>query len=216
MRVLIASLCIALVATAPASAARNKAKPSCAKKGSYTVLRAPGVRVFTARVTDEEEGLVRLYACLSANGRKQELADSFESSYNGTSDGFSDVRLAGRYVAWQRDEFDGSCKADCPPNYDQSDETVIVYDVRRERLVRQWALPEFTTYRSRSLALTQRGGLAWLAAPDGLGTTPQLEVLDAGGRRVLDSGNIPATSVRAEISIVSWVRDGIEHFARLR
>jgi hypothetical protein len=172
--------------------------------------------VFTARVTEGEEGQVSLYACLSADGRKQELAASFQSSYDGSSEGFYSVRLAGRYVAWLRADFDGSCKADCPPNYDQSDEEVIVYDLRRRRFVRRWALPEFTTLRSGSLALTQNGGVAWVTSPAAAGSALQLEVLDRDGHRVLDSGNIVATSVRAEISIVSWVRDGVEHFARLR
>ncbi len=217
---LMASLCIALIATTttttPASAATQKAKPSCAMKGSKTVVRAPGVRVFTAKDVDDEEGLVVLYGCLSAIGHKQELAENVPSNPGGISGDFSDIRVAGRYVAWHRIEHDGSCKAACPEHYDYTLEAVVVYDLQRRRPLRNWVLPDYTTYRSRSLALTQRGGLAWLTAPDGPGTTPQLEVLDQDGRRVLDSGNIAPTSVRAEISIVSWVRDGIEHFARLR
>ncbi len=38
----------------------------------------------------------------------------------------------------------------------------------------------------------------------------------ARGTRVLDTGTIAPSSLRAEISIVSWVRDGVERFARLR
>lgn len=208
---LIASLSIALGAAAPALAA--KPKPSCAKKGSKTVLRTPDVRMFTVR-GQSIDGEVYLYACLLATGRKQELATEFSSDYDGSGAGFDDVRVAGRFAAWHSWEFDGSCKADCPLDYDQSKESLITYDLRRGRVTRRSPFPAFTTYTAGSLALTQNGGLAWLSP--GTPGPLQLVVEDRAGRRVLDSGDIAATSVRAEISIVSWVRAGVEHFARLR
>lgn len=212
--IVIASLALALIATAPAAAA----KPSCARKGSKTVARAPGMRVFTVRSVDRfaEEEVVRLYGCWSVDGRKRWLAENVESDYDGSGTGFGDVRAAGRYVAWLAWDFDGSCKADCPPGYDQSDEALVVYDLQRGRVLRRSELPDHTTYRGGSLALTQHGGIAWLTSGETLGSVPDLAVLDRDGRRVLDSGNIAPASIRAEISIVSWVRDGVEHFARLR
>ena len=33
---------------------------------------------------------------------------------------------------------------------------------------------------------------------------------------LIDSGNIDPRSLRIELTIVSWVKDGVEHFARLR
>ncbi len=152
---LIASLCIGLVATAPASAK----KPGCAMKGSKTVLRDAGVRVFTAIDRETEEFV--LYGCLSANGRKQ-LLSVYEPGLN-----------YGRF-----------------------------YGVR------------LRDYTAGSLAVTRHGGSVRLTP--GLAGVQQLTVADRDGTRVLDSGNIAPASVRAEISIVSWSRDGIEHFARLR
>jgi hypothetical protein len=212
--ILIASLVLTLIATAPAAAAKS----SCARKGSKTVARTPEMRVYTVRSVDRvaEEEVVRLYGCWSADGSKRWLAENVESDYDGSGSGFGDVRAAGRYVAWLAWDFDGSCKADCPPGYDQSNEAMVVYDLRRGRVLRRSDLPDHTTYRSGSLALTQRGGIAWLTSAETLGSAPDLAALDRDGRRVLDSGNIEPASVRAEISIVSWVRDGVEHFARLR
>jgi len=200
----------------PASAAKHKAKPSCAKKGSKTLRRGSGVRVFTAAAKRDGQKVVRLYGCLSANGRKQVLSERSDDGFV-TSSGFDDVRLAGRYVGWHSFATDVSCKADCPPDYNAKRESVIAYDLRRRRMARRSVLSSATGpslgYTGASLALTQRGGLAWLSP-----ATPgpqQLIVADRGGRRVLDSGAIAASSVRAEISIVSWVRDGVERFSRL-
>jgi hypothetical protein len=199
-----------VMAAAPAHAAKHKATPSCAKKGSKTLLRGTGVRVFTGPATSDGQRVVRLYGCLAADGRKQVLSESADDDYV-TSSGFDDVRLAGRYVAWHSFATDVSCKADCPPGYDATRESVIAYDLRRRRTVRHTVL---TAYTRASLALTQRGGLAWLSP--GTPGPQQLTVADAGGRRVVDTGAIAASSVRAEISIVSWVRDGVERFVRLR
>ena len=42
----------------------------------------------------------------------------------------------------------------------------------------------------------------------------QLNAADTTGRRILDAGSIAPGYLRAEISIISWVRDGVERFAR--
>ena len=192
-----------LLGASSADAAKRKATPSCAKKGSKTVLRAPGVRVFTLPGRGDVQE--RLYGCLAADGRKQLLTESADDGYV-TSSGFDDVRLAGHHVAWHSHATDVSCKADCPPGYNATSQSVIAYDLRRRRVARRSIVAGYT---DSSLALTQRGGLAWLS-----GT--QLLAADRAGTRVLDTGTIAPSSVRAEISIVSWVRDGIERFARLR
>jgi hypothetical protein len=199
-----------MLGTAPADAAGHGTKPSCAKKGSKTVARGSGARVFTAPATSDGERVVRLYGCLSSNGRRQVLSERSDDGYV-TSSGFDDVRLAGTYVGWHSFATDVSCKADCPPGYDPRSESVIAYDLRRRRVARRTTLGGYT---ARSLAVTQRGGLAWLSP--GTPGPQQLNVSDRGGHRVLDTGSIAAASVRAEISIVSWVRDGVERFARLR
>jgi len=173
------------------------------------VVRGPGARVFTVPASRKTDVVERLYGCLSANGRKQLLAESSDDDYV-TSSGYDDVQLAGRYVAWHSSATDVSCKADCPPGYNPTRDGVDVYDLRRRRTVRSSVA---VGYISLSLALTQRGALAWLST--GTPGPQQLNVADRSGLRVLDTGAIPVGSLSAEISIISWMRDGVERFARL-
>ena len=135
---LMASLCIALIATTttttPASAATQKAKPSCAMKGSKTVVRAPGVRVFTAQRRGRRRGAgASCTAACPPSATSRSWPRTSASNPGGISGDFSDVRVAGRYVAWHRIEHDGSCKADCPEHYDHTLEAVVVYDLQRRR-----------------------------------------------------------------------------------
>ena len=200
--VTVAALALMLCAAAPADAATRKAKPSCAKKGSKTVVRSRDARVYTARgVRAEGSTGTGLVGCLAANGKKTVLAlkDTGESDVPGA---FANVRLSGRYVAFSTRTTDTSCKASCPPEFNPDTYSVRAYDLRRGRRVRL-----VNTGPVSAVAVTQRGGVAWVQGSE-------LRAVDGGGQRVLDTGAISALS--AEISIVSWVRDGVERFARLR
>jgi len=199
---IVAALALTLCAVAPADAAKRKAKPSCAKKGSKTVVRSRHVRVYTAPgVRAEGSTGTGLVGCLVANGKKTVLAlkATGESTVPGA---FDNVRLAGRYVAFSTRTTDTSCKAACPPDFNPNTYSVRAYDLRRGRRVRL-----VNTGPVSAVAVTQKGGVAWVQGS-------QLVAVDGGGQRVLDTGAIGALS--AEISIVSWVRDGVERFARLR
>ncbi len=193
-----------LMATAsPAEAAKRPSKPTCAKKGSKTVARSRDARVFTAPAKDGEGNSGKgLYGCLTINGVKRKLAVSGDEDLYSSSS-FDHVRLAAHYVAWSQSSTDVSCKADCPPGYVPTRYTVRRYDLRRRRLR---SLPADAP---SAVAVTQRGGVAWLSAD-------RLWAADRDGTRVLDTGMIAASSLAAEISIVSWVRGGVERFARLR
>lgn len=200
--VVAAALALTLCAAGPADAAKRKAKPSCAKKGSKTVVRSRDARVYTAPgVRSEGSTGTGLVGCLTANGKKTVLAlkDTGESDVPGA---FANVRLAGRYVAFSTQTTDTSCKADCPPDFNPTTYSVRTYDLRRGRRARL-----VNTGPVSAVAVTQKGGVAWVQGS-------QLVAVDAGGQRVLDTGAISALS--AEISIVSWMRDGVERFARLK
>lgn len=210
MRILRTSLIVAvtailLVGASPADAAKRKPKPSCAKKGSKTVVRSRDARLFTARATDGGgENVKRLYGCLTAVGRRIALADAaYSDPYNSTD--FADVRLAGRYAAWLEQTTDASCKAECPPEYQTTRARLHVYDLRRRRSVRSRA----TDVNGQGLVLTGDGTVAWLYGN-------RLLSVDRAGGRTLDTGTIAESSLRVQGSVVSWIRDGIERFARLR
>ena len=179
--------------------AKGRARRSCAKKGSTTVRATPDARLFTVFTRD---GVDHLYGCLRSVGRPVELAEATDDIDAETS--FGDVRLSGRYAAWAETSTDVSCKAACPPGYDGTTETLKVYDLKRRRTARSVA----AGVTGHALVLTDRGGAAWLSGND-------LFVTDRAGTRRLDSGAIRAGSLRTETSIVSWVRDGVERFARL-
>jgi len=207
MRILRTSLTVAaaailLAGTSPADAAKRKAKPSCAKKGSKTVRASRDARLFTVSTRDAVD---HLYGCLRSVGRPVELAE--ETDDLDSTSTFGDVRLSGRYAAWRETSTstDDSCRADCPSSgFDGTTESVSVYDLRRRRTVR--TVSDGVT--DHALVLTRRGGVAWLSGND-------LFAADRSGQRLLDTGAIKPRSLRAEISIVSWVRDGVERFARL-
>ncbi|HEX5911238.1 MAG TPA: hypothetical protein VFY44_12160 [Thermoleophilaceae bacterium] len=189
-----------LAGAPPADAAKRKPRPSCAKKGSTTVRATRDARLFTVFTRDAVD---HLYGCLRAVGRPVELAEATDEIDAETA--FGDVRLSGRYAAWRETSTDVSCKAACPPGYDGTTESVSVYDLRRRRTVRTVS----AGVTGGALVLTRRGGVAWLSGEE-------LFAADRSGTRRLDTGAIAPRSLRAEISIVSWVRDGVERFARLR
>jgi hypothetical protein len=62
------------------------------------------------------------------------------------------------------------------------------------------------------LALSPRGKLGWIQN----NPTPQVFAFDPSAPRLLDPGpGIDPSSLRVEITIASWTRDGLERFARL-
>jgi hypothetical protein len=193
---------VVLAGVSPADAAKRKAKPSCAKKGSKTVRSSRDARLFTVSGRDAAE---HLYGCLRSVGRPVELTE--ETDDIDASSDFDDVRLSGRYAAWRETSTsnDDSCRADCPSSgFDGTTESVSVYDLRRRRTVRRVS----AGVTDHALVLTRRGAVAWLSGTD-------VFAADRSGRRRLDTGATGPRSLRAEISVVSWVRDGVERFARL-
>jgi len=197
---MVVATAVLLVGPSPADAAKRKAKPSCAKKGSTTVRTSPDARLYTVFTRD---GIDRLYGCLRSVGRPVELSEATDDIDADSS--FDDVRLSGRYAAWVETSTDLSCKAACPPFYTGITETVNVYDLRRRRTMR--SVPAGVT--DHALVLTRHGGAAWFSSDEVIAA-------DRSGTRRLDIGVLKARSLRVEISIVSWVRDGVERFARLR
>jgi hypothetical protein len=117
-----------------------------------------------------------LFACIRRSGRKVALDDSY-----------SDARVAGRWVAWQRAGRGGKWR-------------IAVHDLRtgKERLV-------IGHVAEHSLKLTARGSIAWAQQQDGSPATPLYanEVEDGG--RLLDSGEVDAASVDLAGRRLSWL-----------
>jgi hypothetical protein len=190
-----ASLLLAGVAEAAGAAERRP--PTCERAGSKTVLKNRAARVFEVKGAQ-----TRLYGCLKSVGKRIKLTETYDDDlYESTS--YGDVRLAGRFVAWQEVFSDVSCKAACPPGYDATRETIEVYDLKRRQ--RRYVSGAVLTH---VLLLTDGGSAAWAQrASDG-----QVEVRVLRGRKssVIDKGNIAARSLLLRGDTLVWVKDGAQ------
>jgi hypothetical protein len=195
--VVLAGLAV-LAAPAPASAARAR----CAAKRSHTVAKNRLVRVYSIR----RNGNRRLKGCLRATGRRVLVVREYDDGYV-ESGAYRDVRLAGRYVAVVFDATDVSCKADCPPDYEATQTSVVISDIRTRR-----GRTTRTHAQTGSLRLSTAGVAAWLAPIEG---GFELHGYDGTGEPVLDSGAIDPASVRLAGLRLAWVNAGVARSAAL-
>jgi hypothetical protein len=192
----------ALIALLPASAGAAT-HPTCKRAGSETVRQNAFARVYKVGS--------KLYGCRRATGKRTLLYEAYDDDY--TSSAFwGDVRLNGRFVAWSWGTYDISCKADCPPGYNPRNSGISVFDLRRRR--GRTVTP--TNPVGGALVVSRGGGLAWLTRGPSGGPADLHVSLRLSDDRVIDSGDIDPKSLRVELTIISWVRDGVERFVRLR
>ena len=157
---------VALVALAPAAsapAATSKVK-RCTPKGARTIHRTSEARVYTLKgpgaQSEDEDVQQRLYGCLFATGRPLLLAESYEGMY--TSGAFSQVRVNGRFAAWQFDASDISCKDACPPDYNPLKQTINIADLRARKHKNTTGAAQPDT-----LSVTRGGTAIWLDSVNG-------------------------------------------------
>ncbi len=201
--VLVSALCLGAggAASAPAST-------SCKPSGSKALVKSRYARVYTRGRVDTDTGETqRLYGCLYSSGRPLRLFEASDDGYV-TSEGYADVRLAGRYVAWSETYYDISCKADCPPGYEPTTYGIGLADLRgrSHRSIAARVL-------DGALFVSKRGFLAW--AQPGPGATVAIRARDTAGVRELDAGGIDAGSLSLHGSEVSWTKDGVRRSTTL-
>jgi hypothetical protein len=165
--------------------------------GGAPAAKAASCRIPSGRVvtTGEVAKLVAvptprgsaLFACIRRSGRKVALDDSY-----------SDARVTGRWVAWQRAGRGGRWR-------------IVVHDLRtgKERLV-------IGHVAAHSLKLTARGSIAWAQEQDGSPATPLYANEIEDGGRLLDSGDVEAASVDLAGRRLSWLSAGEPRSAILR
>ena len=128
-----------------------------------------------------------LYACIRRSGRKIILDDSY-----------SNARLTGRWAAWEKKGRPGRWR-------------IAVHDLRSgdERQVDGHVA-------AHSLKLTERGTIVWAQQKDSGPETPLFanDVVDGG--RLLDGGDVDATSLRLAGRRVSWLSGGESRSAIVR
>lgn len=203
-------MCLALVLAALVSAAvavppASGAKKTCKAKRSSTIAKNGSVRVYEVK-TDEGS---TMYGCRKANGRKYRLDNASDDGFV-QSDGYDRVRVNGSHVAWVSTITDQSCKADCPPDFDQKVVRIGVADVKARTTRSLVAEPV-----GDALVVTQTGAVAWAASPSA-GVTEIRASIRGTEDQLIDTGAIDPASLAVELTIISWIRDGAERFARLR
>jgi hypothetical protein len=197
-----AALVAVLVAVLPATA-EAAARPTCNREGSKTLAKNGFARVY-------ELGS-KLYGCRRVTGKRVLLYEAYDDDYV-SSASYGQVRLNGRFVAWTWQTYDISCKAACPPGYNPTNSGISVLDLRRRR--GRTVTPAEPA--GRALVVSRNGALAWLTRDSGGGPVELHVSLRLSEDRVIDSGNIDPGSLRVELTIISWRRDGVERFARLQ
>lgn len=203
---LVTTLAVAIAAISAPVAQAAERRPTCQRAHSKTVAQNRVVRVYKIR----RSGVTALYACRRSTGRRVRLARAFDDDVT-TSATFKSVRLSGYYVAWASTFTDVSCKAQCPPGYEPTTRSIKLYNVRRRRSRTVAGYP-----LSRALVLSHRGGVAWASQSDPTRPVEIRASVRRGDNRLIDRGNIPPRSLAIDITIISWMRDGVERFARLR
>jgi hypothetical protein len=203
MRRLLVLLVLAGLAVAAAPVPAGAAKARCAAKRSHTVAKNRLVRVYSI----SRNGQRRLKGCLRASGRRVLVVKEYDDGYV-ESGAYRDVRLAGRFVAVVFDATDVSCKAACPPDYEATQTSIVISDIRarRDRTTRTHEVPG-------SLRLSTAGVAAWLAPIAG---GSELHAYDGTGEPVLDSGAIDPASVALAGLRLSWANAGLARSAELR
>jgi hypothetical protein len=202
---LLLALAFAVSATVCAPVADAARKPTCKWARSKTVRQNDIVRVYEVRKGE----YTTLYGCRKSTGKHMKLDVLFDDGYV-LFGSYSKVRLNRWHVAWFSTFTDISCKAACPPGYDSTKSSIHAADVRTRRSRSIAGTPV-----GKALVVSRTGGVAW-ASQAGPGAPVEIRASDAGGERVVDSGNIDAASLAIELTIVSWKHNGIEQFARLR
>ena len=206
---LVITLALAAVVSLSPGAALAKQPSACKLHGDSTEAKNQVARVFSApREIEGDPAGSRLFGCLRSVGRPLALADAFDDGYV-LSGSWSDVRLAGRFVAWSDSTTDISCKADCPLGYEPTRSSIGVADLRRRRIRRISGV-----VAGRGLVLTNTGAVAWAAPAAANGVA--IRAWDRNGLRTLDTGAIAPASLTLDGSTISWTKAGVGSSATLR
>jgi hypothetical protein len=169
---------VTALAAAPAQAA-----PSCRIPGGRVVATGPIAKLLAIPTPQG----TALFACIRRSGRKLSLDDSY-----------SDARVAGRWVAWERRGRPGRRR-------------IAVHDLRtgKERLVDGHVA-------AHSLLLTTRGTIVWAQQNEGGPETPLFSNDTVSGGRLLDGGDVDPSSPTLAGRRVSWLSGGVRRSALVR
>jgi hypothetical protein len=168
-----------LLSVAPGASAA----PSCHIPGGRTIAAGSVAKLISVPTPSGSA----LFACMRRSGRKLALDDSY-----------SNPRLSGRWVAWERKGRPGRRR-------------IAVEDLR-SRDVREVD----GHVAARSLRLTARGTIVWAQRQESGPETPLFSNDVVSGGRLLDGGAVDPASVKLEGRHVRWISGGEARSAVVR
>jgi hypothetical protein len=163
-----------------------------------TTLAQNGIARVVERSTSSER---RLYACVKASRARLRLASLPDDIGQYVSGMFSGVVLRGHFVAWAAHSSEFSCKAACPPDYDQTSTSVVLANLATRRTRTLGAADDLG-----AIVVSAAGVAAW-TEPHGDGTT-DVHAMWIAGAKLLDTGAVDAGSLNVERRTVTWTVAG--------
>jgi hypothetical protein len=189
----------ALLAAPSAQAATDHCRPL--PKRATVVAKNKTATVYTV---PNGLGDKNLYGCLRSNGHRTKIAEGSDDGIEAYSK-FDQIRLNGRFVAWQWNDYDISCKAACPEGYDPNTFSLERFDLKRGR-------PYQVTGEATAGALVVSGRFGRIAWVQKNGDAFEVHV----NKRVVDSGAIDPASFKLAGSTLSWTNAGAPKTTTLR
>jgi hypothetical protein len=150
------------------------------------------------------EGDKTLYGCLRATGARSKILVGSDDGIESYSK-FNTVIVNGRFIAFQIEDYDISCKADCPPGYNPYTYTLARFDVKRRKPYQVTGQAEQGAF----FVSGKLGKLAWIqSSPVGF----EVHV----NKATLDQGAIDPKSLKLVGTTLSWTNAGTPQSTTLR
>jgi hypothetical protein len=195
------ALCAAIAATAllpqSASAANHCKLPKRAQVAGKSSL------VVAYTLANSEDGK-NLYGCRRSNGRRTRIFTGMDDGIESSS-AVTKVIVNGRFIGMQIEDYDISCKADCPPGYNPYTYTVARFDVLKRR-------PLSLNGQAASGALVVSGRFGRIAWVQSAGLAFEVRV----NKTTIDTGAIDPASFKLTGSTLSWTNGGVPKTASLK
>lgn len=185
------------------AAVPSSATAACRPKHAHTVAKLGSSAIYSVATGagDEYGTPTTIYGCLKGQRRASRL-ERFGSTTQAT---LTNVRFAGKYVAFAQTLTDVACSKYDPNNPQCTSHQLLSFNIRTAK--RRARVDTAAT----APVLVNAGWIAW-TEPD----STTLRAVDSAGVRTLDEGPVDAASVRASGNVVSWMNGAEARQAQLQ
>ena len=195
------ALCAAIAAAAllpqGASAASHCKLPKRAQVAGKSSL-------VVAYTLANSEGGRNLYGCRLSNGRRTRIFTGMDDGISSSS-AVTKVIVNGRFIGMQIEDYDISCKADCPPGYNPYTYTLARFDVLKRKAYS-------VTGQAADGAFVVSGRFGWIAWVQSAGLAFEVHV----NKTTIDTGAIDSSTFKLTGATLSWTNGGVAKTASLK